>query len=72
MGGNWDYNHPDVIWPGIFGYLIERNYDISRVGIKTHSPAADKNVILESKVENTEEGKYLKYCLLSKELRRLR
>jgi len=49
LGGNWDYDHPDVTWPGIIGYLNEKNYDISRVGTSLYNPVADKNVILESK-----------------------
>jgi len=60
---NWDYGHHDGDWPGIIGYLKEKNYDTSRVGANIYDLVADKNVILESKVEDTEECKYFKCCL---------
>ena len=57
---NWDHSHPDRDWPGIIGYLEEKNYDISRVGADIFDLVTDKSVILESKVEDTEECKCLK------------
>lgn len=61
--GNWDYTHPDVNWPGIIGYLEEKNYDTSKVGMNIWDPVADKNAILEGNVEDTGECKCLKHFL---------
>lgn len=62
---NWDGAHTDVSWPGFQGYLLEKNYDTSRVGAITWDPVQvqDKNVILDGKVEDTEECKRFEPCL---------
>lgn len=59
----WDYTHPDTNWPGLSVYLQEKNYDTSKVGTNTQDPVLDKNVILDSRVEDTEECKRFKLCL---------
>ena len=54
---NWDLNYTDSNWPGFLVYLQEKNYDTSKVGINTWDPVQDNNVILDNKVEATEECK---------------
>lgn len=54
---NRDYRYPDNIWPGFFNYLQEKSYDTSKVGNNTWLPVPDNNVILDSRVEATEECK---------------
>ena len=60
---NWDHNHHDLNWPGFITYLEGRDYDTSKVGANIRDPVQDKNVILDSEVEDTEECKRLKPCL---------
>jgi len=61
---NWDYGNIDGFhWPGLYLYLQERNYDIYKVGSNTLDPVQDKNVILDSRVEDTEECEYLEHQL---------
>lgn len=65
-----DYNHPDNVWPGFIFYLGEKNYDTSKVGTMTwEDPAQDKNMILDNRVEDTEECKCLRLSLRLKALK---
>jgi hypothetical protein len=54
---NWDHHHFDGNWPGLPLYLQEKNYDVSKVGTNIWDPVQDKNVILDSRIEDTEECK---------------
>ena len=51
----WDYTHPDDGWPGLLAYLQEKNYDTAKVVTITWDPVQDKNVILDNRVEGSEE-----------------
>jgi len=54
----WDYAHADDNWPGFLVYLQEKNYDTSKVGTNVRDPVQDKNVILDNRVEDSEECKH--------------
>ena len=56
----WDYKHADNNWPGLLAYLEEKNYDTSKVVAITWDPvedAQDMNLILDNRVEGSEECK---------------
>ena len=57
---NWDVNYPDGGWPGFLVYFQEKNYDTSKVGSNIWDPVMDKNMILDSRVEDTEKCEYFK------------
>lgn len=57
---NWDLYHVDASWPGFLAYLLERNYDTSKVGTNAWDAVYDSNVILDSRVEDTEECECLR------------
>lgn len=53
---SWDKHHSDGCWPGFRNYLKDENYDVSKVDVvNPWDPFPRKNVILDSRVEGTEE-----------------
>ena len=54
---NWDQHYADNNWPGLLVYLQEKKYDTTKVGINTWDPVQENNVILDSRVEDTEQCK---------------
>ena len=57
---NWDGAFYDSNWPGFLAHFQEKNYDASKVGTNIWDPVLDKNMILDSRVEDTEECQYFK------------
>ena len=53
----WDYPHLDGNWPGIGAYLREGYYDTSKVGTNVLVPVQDENIILDSRVGDSERCK---------------
>ena len=59
----WDYPYADLNWPGFRIYLLEKDYDTSKV--RAVGRAWDKNMsmILDGGVEDAEECKYFRFYL---------
>lgn len=61
---NWDYGRPDTTWPGYSEYLQERNYDISKVNTDAWDPIPGSRMILESRVDDSEECEPIRHSVL--------